>query len=246
MAEDQKHFALDWIKSDLLETLSSAQAALEDFVEGEQDETRMRVCLTSLHQVHGTLVMLELAGVTMLADHLERLAQGMLNKKVAEVDTATQVLMQGILELPGYLEELQSGLPDSERPMIPLVNEARALLGDSLLDTPPPSMLEVTPTEDSVARFEAIEGIEKARRIRAAYQQVLLSILKGEDRAKAVVTLQKIAHGLERICARTPHAAQWQAFGEFVQALSNYSGPLELGAVKLLRRVDAEIRDLAA
>lgn len=246
MADDQEHFALEWIKGDLLDTLDTARTALEAFVDGNQDATQIRVCLTSMHQVHGTLIMLELAGVTLLANHLELLAKGLLEDKVKDVDSATQVLMQGILELPAYLEELQGGLPDSERPVIPLVNEVRGLLGHALLAAPTPSFLDASADDDSVARFEAIDGVDKARKIRGAYQQVLLAILKGEDRDKSVNTLVKVAHGLERICDGTPHAAQWQAFGEFIQSLRKHEGPMEPGAVKLLRRVDAEIRDLAA
>lgn len=246
MADDQEHFALDWIKGDLLDTLDTARTALEAFVDGDRDAARIRVCLTSLHQVHGTLIMLELAGVTLLADHLERLAKGLQEGKVTDVNSATQVLMQGILELPAYLEELQGGLPDSQRPVIPLVNEVRGLLGEDLLAAPTPSFLDTSADDDSVARFEAIDGVDKARKIRGAYQQVLLAILKGEDRTKSVNTLVKVAHGLERICEGTPHAAQWQAFGEFIQSLRKHEGAMEPGAVKLLRRVDAEIRDLAA
>ncbi|MGD8832381.1 MAG: Hpt domain-containing protein, partial [Pseudomonadales bacterium] len=115
MAKSREHFALDWIKGELLETLNGAREALEAFVESDRDETRMRACLTGLHQVHGTLVMLELAGVTLLADHLEQLAQKMLTADVVDEHAAAQVLMQGILELPGHLEEIQAGGSDSVR-----------------------------------------------------------------------------------------------------------------------------------
>jgi hypothetical protein len=52
--------------------------------------------------------MLELEGVTLLADHLERLAQDMLNGKEEDESAASQTLMQGILELPGHIEELRT------------------------------------------------------------------------------------------------------------------------------------------
>ena len=115
MANSREHFALDWIKGELLETLNGAREALEAFVESDRDETRMRACLTGLHQVHGTLVMLELAGVTLLADHLEQLAQKMLSATVADETASSQLLMQGILELPGHLEEIQSGGHDDPK-----------------------------------------------------------------------------------------------------------------------------------
>lgn len=244
MSQDQEHFALDWIKGDLLETLDSARAALEEYSE-QQDETRMRVALTALHQVHGTLVMLELPGVALLADHLEQLAQALMQQSASSGDEALADLMQGVLELPGYIDAIHDGQPDSERPVVPLVNRVRLHLGLEPVDEPAPNLLEGSASDSAAERFENIEGLAKARKIRGAYQQVLLSILKGDDRAQAVTTLAKVAQGLFRICDDTPHANQWQAFGEFVKSLERQSGPLDAEAIKLLRRVDAEIRKLA-
>ena len=78
MPTGREHFALVWIKSELLETLNEARESLEAFAESDGELTHMRTCLTAMHQVHGTLVMLELEGPALLADHLERLAQQLL------------------------------------------------------------------------------------------------------------------------------------------------------------------------
>jgi len=245
MAKSREHFALDWIKGELLETLNDARQALEAYVESDRDETRMRACLTGLHQVHGTLVMLELTGVTLLADHLEQLAQKMLGGEIEDEPGASQVLMQGILELPGHIEEIQSGAPDSAKSVASLVNEIRGHLDQAPLDIGAGvSSIARDAPESALSRFEGIDGAEKTRKIRAAYQQVLLSILKGEDVAGSVVMLSKVAQGLQRVCQGTPHEKQWQAFGEFVASLESHTGPLQGNSVKLLRRVDSEIRGL--
>ncbi|HEY5645575.1 MAG TPA: Hpt domain-containing protein, partial [Pseudomonadales bacterium] len=245
MAKSREHFALDWTKGELLETLNDARQALEAFVESDRDETRMRSCLTGLHQVHGTLVMLELSGVTMLADHLERLAQNMLSGRVDDESAAAQLLMQGILELPGHLDEIQAGGSDDLRAVASLVNEIRAELGEQPLQFGAPvTSIARGASAASLSRFEDIDGAEKTRRIRAAYQQVLLNILKGEDLAAAIDMLGKVARSLQRVCLGTPHEQQWAAFGEFVASLENRKGPLSADSVKLLRRVDSEIRAL--
>lgn len=245
MATAREHFALDWIKADLLETLNDARIALDDYAEQGNEQIRMRACLTGLHQVHGTLVMLELKGVSALADHLEQLAQRMLADSVADEAAAGQALMQGILELPGYLDELQRGADDNVSTSMPLVNEIRALLNLEALIDPAGASLREGASDQVIARFNAIGGPEKVVRIRSAYQNVLLSILKGEDRSAAVGTLGKIALGLERVTEGAPLARQWQAFAEFVESLKQHSGALESEAVKLLRRVDLEIKNLA-
>ncbi len=245
MANSREHFALDWIKGELLETLNDARQALEAFVESDRDETRMRACLTGLHQVHGTLVMLELSGVTLLADHLEQLAQKMLTGEVGDETAAAQLLMQGILELPGHIEELQAGGQDDPRAVVGLVNDIRELLGQSRLDFDGDvASIARGATDESLSRFENIDGAEKTRKIRAAYQQVLLSILKGEPIAGSVGVLGKVARSLQRVCEGTPHEQQWQAFGEFVASLTGCEGPLSGERVKLLRRIDSEIRTL--
>ena len=244
MASSREHFALDWIKSDLLETLNQARVALDEYAEQGADETRLRACLTNLHQVHGTLVMLELEGVTLLADHLEQLAQGMLSGAVKS-RAADQTLMQGILELPGYLDELQRGSEDSTSAFVPLVNEIRALLELEQMPDRAGASLTQGASDDVVQRFLDIDGPGKVAKMRSAYQNVLLSILKGEERSAAMVTLGKIAAGLQRLTQGAPLERQWQAFGEFVASLASKSGALESDAVKLLRRVDLEIKNLA-
>ncbi|MEM8767649.1 MAG: Hpt domain-containing protein, partial [Pseudomonadota bacterium] len=248
MAKSREHFALDWIKGELLETLNGARQALEAFVESDRDETRMRACLTGLHQVHGTLVMLELAGVTLLADHLEQLAQKMLSGGAAGVDdeaAASQLLMQGILELPGHLEAIQSGGRDDPRAVARLVNEIREQLGEAPLELGAEvASIARNASEASLSRFQDIDGAEKTRKIRAAYQQVLLSILKGDDVSGSVDMLSKVARSLQRVCAGTPHEQQWEAFGEFVASLAGHTGALSGVSVKLLRRIDSEIRTL--
>ncbi len=260
MATSRENFALDWIKSELLETLNQARQSLEAYaelleeeptVEGDRAASSLHDCLNSLHQAHGTLVMLELTGVTLLADHLERLAEALSESRLADVAAACQTLMQGILELPGYLDELQAGLPDSTSPMLPLVNELRAYLGETpIVDETSVASLSGAVGDAAVERFTAIDGMDKARRIRGVYQQVLLSVLKGEDLSKSLDTLGKVAQGLRRVCEGTPFEAQWQAFAVFVASLAEAAGGEELGIldsdmVKLLRRVDSEIRELA-
>jgi chemosensory pili system protein ChpA (sensor histidine kinase/response regulator) len=255
MATSREHFALDWIKGELLETLNTARGGLELFAEaldnGEATAAAgddLRGCVNALHQIHGTLVMLELKGVTLLADHLERVADGLREGGVSDVSAACQSLMQGILELPGYLDDLQSGTPDSEAALLPLVNDLRSHLREPPLKPGGDTVrLYGVADEAAVKRFQAIDGQGKTRKIRGVYQQVLLALLKGGDLSRAIDTLRKVAQSMAKVCEGTPFEGQWQAFGEFVEGLTlgGDNAPLEGDSVKLLRRVDSEIRELA-
>ncbi|MDG2276573.1 MAG: Hpt domain-containing protein [Pseudomonadales bacterium] len=245
MASSRENFALDWIKPDLLETLDDARLALDDYAEQSGGEARLRACLTSLHQVHGTLLMLELKGVTLLADHLEQGVQALLDDAVVARNKCSETLMQGILELPGYLEELQRGGHDQETTFLPLVNEIRAYLAAEPIDDPAGRSLNAGASEATIDKFVRLKGSEKVARMRSVYQSVLLIILKGGGREEAVLTLKKIAAGLQRLTRGSALERQWQAFGEFVDSLGQQHGGLTVEAVKLLRRVDIELKGLA-
>ncbi len=245
MATSRAHFGLDWIKSDLLQTLNDARIALDEYAEQGGAESRIRECLTGLHQVHGILGMLELKGVTYLADHLEKAAQGLLEGTISAPDQCSRALMQGILELPGYLDELQRGAEDDKRAFLPLINEIRLMLDlEPMVDSAGQSLNTGAP-DQVVETFERLLGSDKVGRMRSAYQHTLLTILKGEDRAEAVDTFKKIASGLQRLTQGSALERQWQAFGEFVESLAQQQGALESEAVRLLRRVDIELKSLA-
>ena len=247
MKGGQEHFALDWIKDDLVESLDEARTALDQYAQSAE-QMRMRTCLTNLHQVHGTLIMLELEGVSLLAEHLEQLAQWMLDDKCPEdhQDIACQYLMQGILEMPGYLAALQEGAEDQTGPYIPLVNDIRSLLGEQPLQGVGDNSLYHPASPEVLQRFVHLDGAVKVARIRAAFQNVLLAALKGQDRKRLLETLSKIALGLQKLSAGASLEKQWQALSEFVSALQGGSGPLPAEALKLLRRVDVEIKQFAS
>ena len=206
MTESREHFALDWIKREIDETLKAARQALEAYAESDRDETKMRACLTYLHQVHGTLLMLELTGVTVLTDEMEQLAQATAGRLVSNVDDAQQLLMQRHSATAGVPRRDSEGFARIRvAPCCRSPTSCVGRAGSSRFPDPGARsgvVLHGTASDETLKRFDQIDGTEKARRIRAAYQQVLLSVLKREDSRKALATLSKVAVGLERVCER--------------------------------------------
>ncbi|QOY62331.1 Hpt domain-containing protein [Lysobacter sp. H21R4] len=125
---------LGWIKPELDETLRQAREQIEAFAESPADSEAMRICASHLHQVHGTLRMVELYAPAMVAEEMERLALGLLHGEIANRDVACTILMRGAVQLPDYLERLQSGHRDIPIVLLPLLNELRATRGESGLN----------------------------------------------------------------------------------------------------------------
>lgn len=133
MGNGHDYVALDWVRGEIEETLNQARQALEAFAENPEDSAQMRFCLNYIHQVHGTLQMVEFYGAALLAEEMERLSQTLLQGKIARAREAIEVLMQAILQLPGYLEHLHSGRKDLPIVLLPILNDLRASRGESLL-----------------------------------------------------------------------------------------------------------------
>ncbi|WP_313247715.1 Hpt domain-containing protein [Stenotrophomonas acidaminiphila] len=126
LRDAMSHAALGWVKPELDETLRQARSEIEYFVEDPADASRMRFCAGYLHQVQGTLRMVELYAPAMVAEELELLADAVREGAVPDRDEACATLMRGTVLLPDYLERLQNGHRDIPIVLLPLLNEIRA------------------------------------------------------------------------------------------------------------------------
>ncbi|MFT3667445.1 MAG: Hpt domain-containing protein [Pseudoxanthomonas sp.] len=154
LREAMSHAVLGWVKPELDETLRLVRQEIESFVEAPADTSRMRFCAGYLHQVQGTLRMVELYAPAMVAEELELLAKALQDGGVGDRDEACATLMRGAVLLPDYLERLQEGHRDIPIVLLPLLNEIRAARGASGLNE---SMLfpggasdEATPSEAEI------------------------------------------------------------------------------------------------
>lgn len=129
LRDAMSHAALGWVKPELDETLRQVRNEIEYFAEDPSDTSRMRFCAGFLHQVQGTLRMVELYAPAMVAEELELLAKAVQAGEVPDRDEACATLMRGTVLLPDYLERLQNGHRDIPIVLLPLLNEIRAARG---------------------------------------------------------------------------------------------------------------------
>ncbi len=130
LRDAMSHAALGWVKPELDETLRQVRNEVEYYAEDPADASRMRICAGYLHQVQGTLRMVELYAPAMVAEELEQLANAIGAGGVADRDEACATLMRGSVLLPDYLERLQNGHRDIPIVLMPLLNEIRAARGE--------------------------------------------------------------------------------------------------------------------
>ncbi len=249
MGNHHDSIALDWVRGEIQDTLTQGQHALEAYVENRDDTARLRFCLNYLHQVHGTLQMVELYGAALLTEEMEKLTQAVLNETVANTDEAVEVLMQAILQLPQYLEHLASSQDDFPMVLLPLLNDLRAARGESLLsDTslfkPDLAPSRITVTGKVSQRLQDPTVLGHIRKLRQMYQFALAGVIREADLDAHFEYMQKVLQRLIRLCQKTPRGELWKAASAFVETLQAHVNPVNAAVKSLLRELDSEIRRL--
>jgi chemosensory pili system protein ChpA (sensor histidine kinase/response regulator) len=177
---------LGWVKPQIDELLSEARQALETFSENAADRGAMQSCVSLLHQVLGTLRIVELYGAAELDQEMEQLAQAVLDDKVADRDEAMGALMRGLVQLPDYLDLIESGHKDIPVVLLPLLNELRDAYGAEPADQRVlfhPDIDRPLPPDAAGARaaYPFADLRQRVTQIRARFQVQLLAWTQGKQ-----------------------------------------------------------------
>jgi len=249
MGDRHDYVALEWVKGEIAETLKQARQALEAFVENPQDSTRMRFCLTYVHQVLGTLQMVEFYGAALLAEEMEQLARALLDESIASQTEALEVLMQAILQMPVYLDRIQSARRDLPMVVLPLLNDLRAARGEKLLSETSlfsPNMSARAPalSGEFLAQRQTEDLPSLLRKLRQMLQVALVGVIRNQDLPTNLSYMARVFARLEMLCKDAPLGALWQIASGVVEGLA--SGAVVNGTTvrNLLRQVDKELKRL--
>ena len=241
---------LQWVKPELDETLALARQALESYVDNPGERDVMRACADNLHQVQGTLRMVELYGAAMVAEEMETLSISLLEDHVRNREDAYAALMRGLMQLPDYLERLSSGHRDVPVVLLPLLNELRAsrdqeALSESALFTPNldaalPAQAPVAPSAADAQRHKS-----EIAELRLRFQQQMLAWFRGQGAVNQLAGMRKTLNAIAARCITTPGRRLWWIAAGVLEGLDH--GMLKNHAAEvrqLIGRVDRSIRQL--
>ncbi|PID43745.1 MAG: hybrid sensor histidine kinase/response regulator [Proteobacteria bacterium] len=247
MGNDHDYVALEWVRGEMDETLHQARQALETFADNRDDTAQIRFCLNYIHQVHGTLQMVEFYGAALLAEEMEKLAESLMNKRIERVSDAISVLMQAILTLPEYLDHLTAGRKDVPVVLLPVLNDLRACRGESLLSDSSLFTPNLTPARlkapDFVRhRLQEPKMVEHLKKLRKMYRAALLGIKKERKVDDNLSYLQKVTRRLEKIGQHTAHAEFWAAATALLEMLSAHEIAMTSAIKKLIVDIEHELK----
>lgn len=245
----QDYIALEWVKGEVEETLQQAQQALEAYVENPEDTSRLKFCLSYLHQIHGTLQMVEFYGAALLAEEMEAVATALANG-TTDYERALEVLMQAILQLPHYLQHVKVGRRDLPVVLLPILNELRAARGETYL----PEAALFTPvikhnsllTPKQAATYNGKDFRLWAKKVRQMLQAAMLQLIQNKQPEVAKQYLTKVFARLHKALHATPQGLIWLpalAFAEWLQKQNELTDDAKKVLGQLERLVRSSIEE---
>ena len=234
--------SLIWVKSEIEETFSRTQEALQLYAAGS-DDAALRHAQTYLHQACGALTLVDLPGVARFCEEIEQ-AIAALSKGAADRE-CIPTLVRGIEMARAFLQRLMTGMPNQPLLLLPVYREIAKLSGNAVsgadlffpqlqLDLPaglPQKTL-------SPGEFDAF-----MRQQRSRFEGGLLRWLQSQPNSA-----QAMAASLSEVATHQNIAMArvfWWTAAALVLGLSSSHAPVEEDARQLLMRINLQMRRLA-
>ncbi|RAU46143.1 MULTISPECIES: Hpt domain-containing protein [unclassified Pseudomonas] len=248
MADRRDYVALEWVKGEIAETLKHARQALDAHVSRPHDPSPLDVCLDLIHQVHGSLQMIEFYGAALFAEEIEQTALALQRGHVGQRAEAVQLLHQAMSQLPVYLERVHSARRDLPLVVLPLLNDLRSARGENLLSETSlfspqlPSLPALDP--QTLAERDGPELTAKLRKWRQTLQTALVGLMREQDVQTSLDYMTKVFARLEALCKGAPLEPLWRIAGALVDGMADGSFTNSPALRSLFKDADKELKRL--
>lgn len=251
--DSHDYVALSWVKNEIVNNLNQAQLVLESLADEamakEDVASGLANCYSLLHQISGALHMVGFPGAALFAEEIKTLCETLINNKVDDFYHSLQVLMQAILQMPSYLEIIQTEGHDIPIALLPLINEMRECYKATPLSEvelfSPKYYGEASPLTDEELKEINTEGLTSLlRKLRQSLQLSLIDLIHNRNLEVALDHLIKIFNYLGRLCKATPISMLWRIGLAFVAGINEKSIANNHEAKDLLKQIDKQIKML--
>ncbi|BFT60088.1 Hpt domain-containing protein [Pseudomonas moorei] len=248
MGDRHDYVALEWVKGEIAETLKQAHHAIETLLDDPQATHALSDCLAYIHQVHGSLQMVEFYGAALLAEEMEQLVSALQQGRVSHRDEALHLLMQALGQLPMYLDRVQGARRDLPLVVLPLINDLRSARGEGLLSETSlfsPLLPDLPPLDEaSLAHLEPPDLPSVLRKLRQMLQMALVGLLREQDDETNLGYLAKVFSRLESLCGNAPLSPLWQIAAALVEGMRAGAIANSPALRSLFKEADKELKRL--
>ena len=218
------YHALDWVQDEIQKSLSVALKNLGEALHQSDNKTLLNTCITQLHQVVGTLDMLDLPGATQLAEEILTSTIALRDKPSGhgQSNDLQDSVLKGLLLLPNYLQLLSPNLQDHPLRLIKTINELRSNRSEEEIDPlslfkpnlSAPLPLNIVPDPDRATPNTKLSPAK----IYHLFQASLLHWLKNNDEA-SLRKMNNIVHFLRLKCIQEKTTLFWWSAEGVIEGL---------------------------
>ena len=238
--------SLNLVRDELFVTIEEAEQSLEHFISERDNGSLLQQAVEALHQVRGTLNLIELVGAELLAQEILAQATDIPAGVGSERDQQLSALSNALHVLRRYLENLEANRLEFPELLLPAINELRQTGGQP----PLPESFFYSLRLDHTRPVSAQESLGGAlnpallRRFRQMYQAGLIGFIREQDPLPGA---RLMLRALSRLDGLIEHQERSKLIWVACAALESYVDGQLLSRKErklLFAKVDREIKSL--
>jgi len=237
--------SLKMVQDELVGTIEQSAMRLEQFTHDRNNSELLQDCIDGIRQIRGTLNLIQLKGVDLLADELVEHVSAIKPGENNGSDKSLELLTSAFFILPRYLEYCSQTSRSMAMLLIPAVNELRiarraAPLPESHFYNFEPA-IPAASGEPQVPMNPA-ELTQLVRRLRHMYQTGLLKLLQGAQVNPSLALMVRALDRLASVTAGTRLNLLWQVSAQTLGAIKDEQMLITRSRKLLFSTLDREIK----
>ena len=238
--------SLSVVRDELFATIDEAELALEQFIAERENGSLLQQAVENLHQVRGTLKLIELVGAEMLAQEVLQQATDIPAGAGEERDGQLSALSNALHVLRRYLEIIDAHRQEVPELLLPAINELRLAGGQPTL----PEIFFFSVRLDhqrpannvQVAAFDPLSV--EVKRLRHMYQIGLLGFLREQNPVAGLKLMLRAMARLDSLLVNDPRGRLcWIAAAALEAQVDGQLLPRKTRKM-LFSRIDRELKQL--
>ena len=238
--------SLNLVRDELFATMEEAESSLEHFIADRHNGSLLQQAVENLHQVRGTLNLIELAGAELLAQEVLDQATDIPAGAGEERDAQLSALSNALHVLRRYLENVEAHRQEMPELLLPAINDLRQAGGQSAL---PESFFFSVRLDHARPRTSppSVDGAAReseARRLRHMYQVGLLGFIREQNPQASLKLMGRALSRLDSLFANEPRGRLCWVGAAAVEAQVDGQLLARNSRKQLFSRIDRELKQL--
>mgnify|MGYP003665732820 FL=1 len=238
--------SLNLVRDELFATMEEAESSLEHFIADRHNGSLLQQAVENLHQVRGTLNLIELTGAELLAQEVLDQATDIPAGAGEERDVQLSALSNALHVLRRYLENVEAHRQEMPELLLPAINDLRQAGGQPAL---PESFffsvrLDHARPRTAPAKVDGAVRESEGRRLRHMYQVGLLGFIREHNPQASLKLMGRALTRVDSLFANEPRGRLCWVGAAAVEAQVDGQLLARKSRKQLFSRIDRELKQM--